>query len=178
MHGFFTRRLSCHAGHEGGGANNPYSRPEDAATALLLALFLPLCLYGASLLRPRRSREDRLTHRLRPPQHPPVRGLGVATRPANPLPAPAHTEPPATKPGPACQGLPVLLGRGQAPDVRADAQPSAVFLIAARVLVSMSSVWRTRSASCSWVQLCSVGGSCSTSHTSVTRVPAPLGSRR
>ena len=39
-----------------------------------------------------------------------------------------------------CQGLPCLLGRGQAPGVRAVAQPSAVFLRAARVLVSMSSV--------------------------------------
>ena len=80
--------------------------------------------------------------------------------------------------GAGCQGLPGFVGRGQAPGVRADAQPSAVFLMAARVLVSMSSVRRTRSASCSWVQLCSVGGSCSTSHISVTRVPDPLGSRR
>src|SRR5207245_10987670 len=44
----------------------------------------------------------------------------------------------------------------------AAAQPSEVALRSAGVVASMPSVWRTRSSSCSWVQLCSAGGSCST----------------
>ena len=43
----------------------------------------------------------------------------------------------------------------QAPGVHAAVQLSPVFLMAARVVASIVSVWRTRSASCSWVQACS-----------------------
>src|SRR6266571_2961518 len=53
----------------------------------------------------------------------------------------------------------LFLAIQQAPGVHAAAQPSAVALMAARVVARAAAVLRDRSSSCSWVALCSAGGS-------------------
>src|SRR5262249_1806739 len=52
----------------------------------------------------------------------------------------SQERPPPQGGGSVCPGLPGFVGQAQAPGVRATAQPSAVFLRAARVVVSMPSV--------------------------------------